>query len=171
MFGGNYAPRGYALCNGQLLPIAQNTALFSLLGVTYGGNGQSTFALPDFRGRVPIEPRQGPGLSSYDLGQVGGAITETLSLGEIPAHSHTPLCLSTSPNPAPLQSPNGNVWAIAGSRRVATNLYKAAPPGTTANMNAGAVGTAGGGQPHNNLQPYLTVTFIIALNGIYPSRN
>lgn len=171
LFGGNFAPRGYALCNGQLLAISQNTALFSLLGTTYGGDGRSTFGLPDFRGRVPIEPRQGPGLSLYNLGQVGGAISETMSLGELPAHTHTPLCLSASPNPAPLPSPSGNVWAIAGSRRVATNLYKASPPATTANMNSGAVGLTGGGQPHNNLQPFLTVTFIIALQGIYPARN
>ncbi len=164
MFGGNFAPRGYALCNGQLLPIAQNTALFSLLGTTYGGNGQTTFALPDLQGRVPIHPGQGPGLSSYSLGQVGGVEAVTLLTTQIPAHNH-PLAANAGPgtNAAPATN---EVLATSTTR---DNIYSTAAPNTT--LSPQAIGAAGGSQPHTNIQPYLCVHFIIALQGIYPSRN
>lgn len=171
IFAGNFAPIGWALCNGQLLAISQNTALFSLLGTNFGGNGTSNFALPNLQGSAPLGSGNGAGLTSYVVGQSGGAPTETLITSEIPSHAHTPACFSTSPNPAPLLSPGGNVWAVTGTRRTPSSLYKATPPATTAAMNAAASGNAGGNLPHNNLQPYLAITFIIALQGIYPARN
>ena|SRR5688572_20065966 len=160
--GFNFAPRGWALCNGQILSIAQNTALFSLLGTTYGGNGQTTFALPDLRGRVPIHAGQGPGLSNYDLGQVAGAEAITLTVANMPTHNHT-AALNASTQPANDTLPTGNYLADGGAYQSATN--------TT--MNAGAVttGLAGGSQPTPNIQPYLCINFIIALEGIFPSRN
>lgn len=161
-FGFNFAPRGWAMCNGQLLPIAQNTALFSLLGTTYGGNGQTTFALPDLRGRVPIHFGQGPGLSNYDLGQVGGTETNTLTVNQMPAHSH-PATLHASTQPANDTLPTGNYLADGGAYQSATNTQ----------MNAGAVtnGNSGGNQPTPNIQPYLAINTCIALEGIFPSRN
>jgi len=161
MFAGNFAPTGWALCNGQLLSIASNTALFSLLGTTYGGNGQTTFALPDLRGRVPIHPGQGPGLSARLLGEVGGTETYTLGANEMPAHTHTEAA-STANGVA--DSPTG---------RMPARMPGAIPQyGSTSNVNlaAAAVANSGGSQPHNNLQPYLAVTYIIALQGVYPSR-
>lgn len=171
IFAGNFAPRSWALCNGQLLAISQNTALFSLLGTSFGGNGSSNFGLPNLQGSAPLGFGQGPGLSSYVIGQSGGAPTQTLSTAEMPSHAHPPACFSTSPNPAPLLSPGGNVWAVTGTRRTPSNLYKAPVAETTAAMNVAASGTAGGNLPHNNLQPYLAITFIIALQGVYPARN
>ena len=159
MFGGNFAPRGWALCNGQILPIAQNTALFSLLGVTFGGNGQTTFALPDLRGRVPVHPGQGPGLSNVGLGQSAGQETVTLTQNEAPQHNHG---VAASNGGATASRPAGSFLAAGGS-------YATASDGTT--MNPGMVGVAGGSQPHENRQPYLGVNFIIALEGIFPSRN
>jgi microcystin-dependent protein len=170
IFAGNFAPTGFALCNGQILPISQNAALFSLLGTTFGGNGTSNFGLPNFQGSAPLGFGQGPGLSSYVLGQTGGTTTVTILQNQIPSHSHTPACFSTSPNPTPVLSPAGSVWAVAGSRRSLTNLYKSGAV-TASNMNASSLATAGSGQPHNNMQPYLALTFIIALVGIFPSRN
>lgn len=171
IFAGNFPIRNWAFCNGQLISIAQNTALFSLLGTTFGGNGQTTFALPDLRGRTPVSPGQGPGLANYLLGEAAGAPTVALLGNQVPAHTHTPACFSTAPNPAPLLSPAGNVWAIAGARRTTTNLY--ATTSTPVAMNAQAVNpnNPGGAQPHNNLQPFLALNFIIALQGIFPSRN
>lgn len=162
MWAGNFAPRGWALCNGQLLPISQNTALFSLLGTTYGGNGQTTFALPDLRGRVPIHHGQGPGLSSYSLGQVGGEETHTLTVQEIPAHQHA---LQGS-------SANGTSASPAGLLP-ARNPAGIPAYGSTADaaFHASAIAPAGGGQPHNVMQPYLTINFVIALQGVYPSQN
>ena len=157
MFGGNFAPRGWALCNGQILPIAQNTALFSLLGTTYGGNGQTTFALPDLRGRVPVHPGQGPGLSSYSLGQSAGAESITLTAAEMPAHTHSQPATNADQN---TNRPNGAVPARGG-------VYA----GSTDGSAFDATTVAGGSQPHSNLQPYLAVNYIIALEGIYPSRN
>lgn len=170
IFGGNFAVRGYAFCNGQILPIAQNTALFSLLGTTYGGNGTSTFALPNLQGSAPLGQcgGQGPGLSPYVLGEAGGTPTVTLLQNQLPQHTHTASCFSTNPNPAPLPSPAGNVWAVASSRRVVTSLYAAT---TDSTMNATALPLMGGSQPHYNLQPFLAITFIIATQGIFPSRN
>ena len=160
MFAGNFAPRGWAFCSGQILAIAQNTALFSLLGTTYGGNGQTTFALPDLRGRVPMHPFQGPGLSPRNLGEMGGTETVTLITTQMPAHNHAAAC---SGNDANLGLAEGNFLATT-----ATNTY--ASTGGSA-LNAATIGSAGGSQPHNNLQPFLCVNFIIAIQGIFPSRN
>lgn len=159
MFAGNFNPRGWAFCNGQILSIAQNTALFSILGTTYGGNGQTTFALPDLRSRVPLHPGQGPGLSSYSLGQVGGTETVTLITSQIPAHNHGLIASDTTPSDT---LPNGKILAEA-------SIYSAGA--ANAPMNPASIGLTGGGQPHPNIQPYLCINFIIALQGIFPSRN
>jgi microcystin-dependent protein len=159
IYGFNFAPRGWAFCNGQILPIAQNTALFSLLGTTYGGNGQTTFALPNLQSRVPIQFGQGPGLSSYDLGQAAGTETVTLNVNEIPAHTHT---IAATDADAASNKPEGNVLASGGSYATTPNI----------NMSAAMVPPSGGGnQPHPNIQPYLALNFSIALEGIFPSRN
>jgi microcystin-dependent protein len=164
MVGFNFAPVGWAFCDGQLLPIAQNTALFSLLGTTYGGNGISTFALPDLRGRVPLHMGQGPGLSLYSLGQTGGTENVTLSSGQLPAHNHTVNAVAGGGNQA---SPAGGLPAIEST---GTSLdYSSAAANAT--MNSGMISGGGSSQPHNNQQPYLTINFIIALQGIFPSRN
>jgi microcystin-dependent protein len=160
-FGFNFAPRGWAFCNGQLLSISQNTALFSLLGTFYGGNGQTTFALPDLQGRVGIHQGQGPGLSPYELGEVSGSETVTLTSAQMPTHSHQVVANATT---ATSGRTAGNVPA-----RTSGNSYAAAPDGT--DMNAGMIGTTGGSQPHTNLQPFLVLNFCIALQGIFPSRN
>jgi microcystin-dependent protein len=157
LFGGNFAPRGWAFCNGQLLAINQNTALFSLLGTTYGGNGQTTFALPDLRGRVPLHFGQGPGLSSYTEGQVGGAESVTLLATQMPAHTHSQPATAGDET---TNRPNAAVPARGG-------VYANTPDGS----NLAATTSAGGGQPHTNLQPYLTLNYCIALEGIFPSRN
>ena len=158
LFAGSFAPRGWALCNGQILSIAQNTALFSLLGTTYGGNGTTTFALPDLRGRVPVHPGQGPSTSTYNLGQQGGTESETLTTSQMPAHAHT---LNASSNDETTNRPGGAVPAKGG-------VYDS-PPNVA--MHAGAVGNAGGNQPHNNIQPYTTLNYMICMVGIFPSRN
>lgn len=158
----NFAPRGWALCNGQLLSIAQNTALFSLLGTTYGGNGTTNFALPDLRGRVPVSSGQGPGLSSYLLGQTGGAETYTLTLNQMPAHSHI-LMADTSVGTS--ERPNG---ALPARNAAGVPQYGTQATGT---MTSGALQSSGGGQPHDTMQPYVTLNWIIALQGIFPSRN
>jgi microcystin-dependent protein len=170
IFGGNFAPRGYAFCSGQIISIAQNTALFSLLGTTFGGNGTVNFALPNLQGSAPLGQcgGQGPGLSPYALGQTGGTPTVTVLQTQLPQHTHTAACFSTNPNPAPLPSPAGNVWAVASARRVVTSLYAATSDST---MNPTALPLMGGSQPHNNLQPFLAIHFIIATEGIFPSRN
>jgi microcystin-dependent protein len=156
----NFAPRGWALCNGQILSIAQNTALFSLLGTTYGGNGQTTFALPDLRGRVPVGSGQGPGLASYDLGAVAGTETVTLLTSEMPAHNH----MVQASNGYSAATPEN---AFPGSDS-ATSIYDAAANTT---MNPMMIGAAGGSQPHENRQPYQVLNYIIALEGIFPSRS
>lgn len=162
MFGFNFAPRGWATCDGQLMSIAQNTALFSLLGTTFGGNGQTTFGLPDLRGRVPNHQGQGPGLSSYTMGQMAGVENVTLLTTQIPAHTHTfgAPCSTDDPNAG---SPKNNFPAPASS-----SIYSST---SNAIMGGGTTGPAGGTQPHSILQPYLTINFCIALEGIYPSRN
>jgi microcystin-dependent protein len=158
----NFAPKGWALCNGQLLSIAQNTALFSLLGTTYGGNGTTTFALPDLRGRVTISSGQGPGLSNYVLGQTGGAETQTLTLGQIPAHTHA-LMADTSVGTS--ERPNGAISArdAAGVPHYGTHA--------TGTMSSSGVQASGGSQPHDTMQPYVTLNWIIALQGVFPSQN
>jgi microcystin-dependent protein len=164
IFPFNFPPKGWAWCDGQLVPISQNTALFSLLGTTYGGDGRSTFALPDLQGNAPLHPGQGPGLSLYDLGQTGGSETVTLLQSEIPSHTHTMRANSsdgTNPSPA------NNVAAGPGADR-GLFLYK--DGSANSNMNPGALSNAGGDAPHNNMQPYLTFYFCIALQGVFPQR-
>ena len=166
LFAGNFAPRGWAFCQGQILSIAQNTALFSILGTTYGGNGQTTFALPDLRGRVPVGPGQGPGLANVSLGEVSEP-THTLIITEMPAHNHQAQAQGNS-NPGDSSSPNGNTWATSTTR---DNVYINATPNGPMAANTVTVGIAGGSQPHNNMQPYLGMNYIICMEGIYPSRN
>jgi microcystin-dependent protein len=161
----NFSPRGWAFCSGQILPIAQNTALFSLLGTTFGGNGQTTFALPDLRGRTALSSGQGPGLSSYDLGQVGGTESTTLNSSNVPPHIH-PLTQIQAASGAKLNNvPNGNILGGA-------NIYTTGAVDSTlgASGNTGP-GPSGGPQPFSILQPYLVLNWCIALEGIYPSRN
>lgn len=168
MFAGNFAPRGWAFCQGQILSIAQNTALFSLLGTTFGGNGQTTFALPDFRGRVAVGTGQGPGLPSVDLGEVSGSPTHTLITTEIPAHTHT---LNASTNGPTVNTASGNLLASQSRSNGGTmpNVY--GPNSNQTPMGNLAIGIAGGSQPFSIMQPYLGMNFIICLEGIYPSRN
>jgi microcystin-dependent protein len=161
MFGFNFAPRGWAMCNGQVLAISQNTALFSLLGTQYGGNGVNTFALPDLQSRVAVHQGQGPGLSPYVMGESIGAETVALTQNQMPPHVHSVLANGA---PGTATRPNDAVLARAGSSN-----YAPAPDGTA--MNAGMIGSTGGGQPLGVLQPLLTVNFCIALQGIFPSRN
>jgi microcystin-dependent protein len=161
IFPFNFAPRGWAWCDGQLLPLSQNTALFSLLGTTYGGNGKSNFALPDLQGRAPMHPGQGPGLSLHDLGETGGSETVALLESEIPAHAHA---VSASEGDGTERSPSGQLLATG----IAISQYQA--PGQLTNLASTAVTPAGGDQPHNNLQPYLTFYFAIALQGVFPPR-
>jgi microcystin-dependent protein len=164
IFPFNYAPRGWAWCDGQLLPLSQNTALFSLLGTTYGGNGMSNFALPDLQGRAPMHPGQGPGLSLHDLGETGGSETVTLLESEIPSHSHA---LRASSDFAELQQPTPN-RSLARSQNA--NAYQTVTNQQIRSMADLSLAPAGGDQPHNNLQPYLTFYFCIAMQGIYPPR-
>lgn len=170
MFAGNFAPNGWAFCNGQLLPISQNAALFSILGTTYGGNGVNTFALPNLQGQIPMHWGQAPSGTQYQLGQTNGSESVTLITSQIPAHNH-----GVSANAgAGAASPAGAVpAALAWPRGQSGNLpnaFAAAPDGNTT-MNPQMIQNAGGSQPHSNMQPSLCVSFIIALNGIYPSRS
>lgn len=169
MVGFNFAPIGWAFCNGQLLAISQNTALFSLLGTTYGGNGQTNFALPNLQSSVPIHQGQGPGLSLYSMGQVGGVETVQLTASQMPQHTHF-MNVDGAGASATSATPAGHVLANTAARGIpGTNNYAAAGDGST--MLATAISTAGGSLPHTNLQPFLVVNFIIALQGIFPSRN
>ncbi|MCA9706732.1 MAG: phage tail protein [Myxococcales bacterium] len=158
MFAGNFAPRGWALCNGQLLAIASNSALFSVIGTAYGGDGQTTFALPDLRGRLAMGSGAGAGLSPRPLGQKGGEEQVTLTTAQIPAHAHG---LSASNQDPTTRDPTGHALAQA-------QIYTTRAPNDP--MSAGSVASAGGGQPHDNMSPFLAVNFIIALEGIYPQR-
>jgi microcystin-dependent protein len=162
LFAGNFAPRGWAFCNGQLLPISQNSALFSLLGTQYGGDGRTTFALPDLRGRVPIGPGQGAGLSNYQVGQKTGFEETTLTAANLPSHTHT---LNASSSPGTSSSPNGNLPAV---NRDGILHYGSSADVT---MSSASVANTGGGQPINNVQPVLGIHYCIALQGIYPSRS
>jgi len=164
IFAGNFAPTGWALCNGQVLSISQNTALFSLLGTFYGGNGTSTFALPDFRSRAPVHQGQGPGLSQYALGKTDGVENVTLLSNQMPVHNHA---ANASSGAGTVVAASGAFWATDGASR-GGKLY-AATGGAT--MGAGAIGQTGGGLTHNNIQPYLALNFIIAMVGVFPSRN
>lgn len=166
MVGFNFEPNGYLYCNGQILAIALNTALFSLLGTYYGGNGQTTFALPDFRGRVPTHWGQGPGLSSYTIGQVAGNETTTLITNNLPNHAHSfaPPVVTGMANTSTADS--STVLAVPDGGE---QIYSTAAPNGT--LKAGNTGGAGSNQPFSNMQPYTTITFVIAVEGIYPSRN
>ena len=163
IFPFNFAPKGWAWCDGQLLPLSQNTALFSLLGTTYGGDGKSNFALPDMRGNAPMHPGQGPGLSLHDLGEMGGSETVTLLESEIPAHSHP---LNALGAPGNRTAPLGNTFARAS----AGSAYVPPAGAPLVPMSGQALAPAGGDQPHNNMQPYLTFYFNIALQGVFPPR-
>jgi microcystin-dependent protein len=163
IFPFNFAPRGWAFCDGQLLPLSQNTALFSLLGTTYGGNGKSNFALPDIQGRAVMAPGQGPGLSLHDLGEQGGSSTVTLLESEIPSHTHvarahgadTADLNAPAPNRSLARSANGNAFG---------------PAAFLVGMNALSLAVAGGSGPHNNMQPFLTLNYCIAMQGVFPPR-
>lgn len=159
LFAGDFAPRGWAICDGRLLPIAENAALFSILGTTYGGDGRNTFGLPDLRGRAPMHHGQGPGLTPRVLGEQGGSETVTLLPEQVPRHTHV---LQASASPATDRAPAERLFAVA-----AEDAYG---PAEGALPAPALVAPAGGGQPHENLQPQLAVTFIIALIGIFPSR-
>ncbi|MCP3962045.1 MAG: phage tail protein [bacterium] len=162
IFAGNFAPRSWAFCNGQLLPVSQNTALFSLIGTTYGGDGRTTTALPNLKGRAPMHPGRGPGLTSKRLGQRGGSEMITVSEAQMPNHTHTAYGTGDSANQ---RSPSNHMPATGGGR--GTNLYAAASSLGTFNK----LQNTGGSQPHNNLQPFIAMNFIIALQGLYPSRS
>ena len=164
VFPFNFAPKGWAWCDGQLMPISQNTALFSLLGTTYGGDGKSTFALPNLQGSVPMHPGQGPGLSLHDLGETGGSETVTLLQSEIPVHSHS---MQAANFPGDIQAPTPNV---ALARSAGGNAYQSNLSQNNVQMNPSALSPAGGDLPHNNLQPYLAMYFNIALQGVFPPR-
>jgi microcystin-dependent protein len=163
IFPFNFAPKGWAWCDGQLLPLSQNTALFSLLGTTYGGNGKSNFALPDLQGRAPMHPGQGPGLSLHDLGETGGSETVSLLQSEMPAHTHGLRAYRS--DPADHFQPTGATLARANNG----NAYNAAA--NLVPMGFESLAPAGGDQPHNNMQPYLTFYFCIALQGVFPPRS
>jgi microcystin-dependent protein len=173
MFGGNFAPRNYAFCDGTLLPIAQNTALFSLLGTTYGGDGRVTFGLPDLRGRIPVHAGNGPGLTTRRLGESSGAETAALTVNQIPSHVHAQ-SVETLQAAAPGTAPNTSNPTNASVAGVMTYSNLAADT-LNADMEADSIehpapGATGGGQPHNNMAPYQTISFIIALQGLFPSR-
>lgn len=161
MFAGNFAPRGWAFCDGQLLAVSQNDALFSLLGTIYGGDGRTTFGLPDLRGRVPIHAGQGPGLNNRRLGARGGAENVTLTVNQLPGHSHT---IQASADAATGPNPGGEVLAETSSDRSYRDAADTA-------LSSNALSSVGGSRSHPNLMPYLCVHFIIALFGIYPSRS
>lgn len=166
MFGGNFAPTGWALCNGQLMPISQNTALFSLLGTYYGGNGITTFGLPNLQGSAPLMMGQGNGLTPRGIGEIGGAASVTLLQSQIPAHTHTPTGSSSAGTTA---DPTTGTWG-KGSITRGQKLY-AQSAGTSPLMSPQAFAPGGNSLPHNNLPPYLVITFIIALQGIFPPRS
>jgi microcystin-dependent protein len=163
MFGFNFAPKGWAFCDGQLLPLSQNTALFSLLGTTYGGDGKSTFALPDMQGNAPMHPGQGPGLSLHDLGETGGTPFVTLLDSEMPVHTH-------NVSSGPVQF-GGNTNVAAGNAFAKSSQGTSyTPAAALTQLNPAAISVAGGSQPHNNMMPYLTLNFCIALQGVFPPR-
>lgn len=162
MFGGNFAPQGWMFCDGALLPISENETLFNLIGTTYGGDGQSTFGLPDLRGRVPVHMGTLPKGGVYEIGEAGGVENVTLGVNQIPVHTH-PFVASTAG--ATATSPANQLIAQSGQRAVYTE------DSTTTNLAPSAISPAGGSEPHTNIQPYLAINFIISLYGIFPSQN
>ncbi|GAA3653775.1 tail fiber protein [Nocardioides ginsengisoli] len=164
IFPFNFAPKGWAFCHGQLMPISQNTALFSLLGTTYGGDGKSTFALPDLQGSVPLQPGQGQGLSFYDLGEMGGSEYVTLLQSEMPSHAHA--FAADSPVSADTATPS---QFASFAQSTGGTLYQQSPTNGEY-LAPTALGISGGSLPHNNMQPYLTLNFCIALQGVFPAR-
>ena len=162
IFAGNFAPRGWAFCNGQLLPVSQNTALFSLIGTTYGGDGRTTTALPNLKGRAPMHPGRGPGLTSSRLGQRGGVETVSLTEAQMPSHTHT---MRASSEEADRNDPTNRNFADGET------MFRSPTGQTLQDMPSGVLPNAGGSQAHNNLQPFLTMNYIIALQGLYPSRS
>jgi microcystin-dependent protein len=164
IFTFNFAPRGFAFCDGQILSISQNAALFSLLGTTYGGNGTTNFALPNFQGSVPVHAGQGNGLSPYTLGQTGGVPSVTLTVGELPAHTHPVQCQSGGG----VNGPTNAVWGNVSRGKPAAYSTTSSP---SDDLSGSALSSAGSGQAHNNISPYLTLSFCIALQGVFPSRN
>ena len=160
MFAGNFAPAGWAFCNGQLLPISENETLFVVIGTTYGGDGQETFALPNLQSRIPVHNGTGSGLSSYQLGETGGTEQVTLTTNQIPIHTHAPLASDAG---GTADSPGNNFWAASSLGKP----YVAGPPGVQ--MNPQSISPTGGSQPHDNMMPFLCVTYIISLFGLYPS--
>ena len=173
IFPFNFAPIGWALCSGQIVSISQYSALFSLLGTNYGGNGTSNFGLPNFQGAVPINQGTGPGLSPYTVGQSGGAINVTLLQGQIAAHTHL---VNADQNEAISGAPDGNIymrghWANGTLSQGGVSIYSTLAPGDTlSTLNPAALGYAGGTQPHNNMMPYMALNFCIAMTGIFPPR-
>ena len=165
IFAGNFAPRSWAFCNGQLLPISQNTALFSLIGTTYGGDGRTTTALPNLKGRIPMHPGRGPGLTSRRLGQRGGVEMVTLTEAQMPSHTHSAM---VSTDPAAFNDPANNRAPAAGATRLIAYYRETS---NAVAMKSNSLENTGGSQAHNNMQPFLTMTFIIALQGLYPSRS
>lgn len=170
LFAGNFAPRGFAYCHGQLLSISQYSAVFSILGTTYGGDGITTFALPDLRGRVPIgfSFTPGPGLSNYDLGQKGGIEQVTLATTQIPSHSHT-LNVNNGKAGVAVPTPSSSIAAPVDVNGDAANGFSPTAPNTQ--MSPASIGSTGGNDPHENRAPYLALNYIICLEGIYPARN
>ena|SRR5579863_6062874 len=166
IFGFNFEPYQWAFCNGQLMPISQNSALFSLLGINYGGNGTTTFGLPNFQGCRPVMFGQGPGLSDYDLGQTGGSLNVTLNSSQLPSHSHAASAYGSEGGKTPASN---TVWSEANQRGI--NVYAPSGPSSNVAMSATVATTVGNGLPHNNLQPYLALNFCIALAGIFPQRS
>jgi microcystin-dependent protein len=160
----SFAPKGWAFCDGQLLPLSQNTALFSLLGTTYGGNGKSNFALPDMQGNSPMHPGQGPGLSLHDLGETGGSETVTLLESEMPSHSHGLLANAVAGDT------NAPSPSVSLTRSHNANAYQATTNQNIVQFAPNAIAPAGGSLPHNNMMPYLTLNFCIALQGVFPPR-
>jgi len=160
MFGGNFAPAGWAFCNGALMPISENETLFNLIGTTYGGDGQETFQLPDLQSRVPLHVGSG-----FQLGEAGGVETVTLTVAQIPSHTHTPLATTNNGNST---TPAASIWSNFPDGAV-YNTTLGTPP--SANLNPSAIGSTGGSQPHDNMMPFLCISFIISLFGIFPTQN
>ena len=167
MFGSSFAPKGYALCNGQIMAISQNTALFSLLGTTYGGNGTTTFALPDMQGRAPVHEGNGAGIDPVSLGEMAGEPNVTLTTNELPSHTH-PISGAAIANSTPGGTPASNTLFTNSNPN---QLYAVALNPGGISLAPQSITLTGGSQPHNNMQPYLALTFIIALQGVFPSRN